>query len=72
MNKVVRFFTDPRTIASFAIYLALIAYGLMSAEFGPALSHISNQTERYHTHKHFFFFYTSFFNDAHSIVNLEK
>ena len=44
LDKLIDFFKQPRTIASFAMYLALIAYGLMSAEFGPALSHISNQT----------------------------
>lgn len=44
LDKLINFFKQPRTIASFAMYLALIAYGLMSAEFGPALSHISNQT----------------------------
>lgn len=45
LNKFVLFVTQPRAIASFAMYLALLAYGLMNAEFGPALSYISNQTQ---------------------------
>lgn len=47
MDKLTRFITEPRTVASIALYSALVAYGLMNAEFGPALSYISNQTHTY-------------------------
>lgn len=45
MNKALRFFTDPKVVASFMMYALLVAIGLINAELGPGLSYIANQTD---------------------------
>lgn len=43
LAAVKRFCTDPKTLASFALYLGLLAVGLMTAELGPSLNIFSSQ-----------------------------
>ena len=38
-----RFCTDPKTLSSIALFLGLLAVGLMTAELGPSLNLLAEQ-----------------------------
>lgn len=44
LAAVKRFCTDPKTLASGALFLCLLAVGLMTAELGPSLNLLAEQT----------------------------
>ena len=44
LSTIKRFCKDPKTLASCALFLCLFAVGLMTAELGPSLNLLAEQT----------------------------